>query len=241
MDAERRRKERAALDELDVLSSEDGGHELPQVEAASVVCATRQRYKRNRLAVLQATAQRIQQLEQLLNSAELAKHMAEAQARALSMEVGSKAVRARQRVQWLGSARTLDGAGLLSDHMARTLFDARSGQLLDASSSFFAMTGFTPGGLLQHDCPVPAADASKRPVTDSDDLLDSAQASVSSSDGRRGAVGSEQWTMSKPVKQYPRTTALIKRMMAGQLDSFQAPMRCRWVSEQLTYAHTLRN
>ena len=137
-DAQRRQRERAAVERLEALAP-CGEPEQRETSSSS---AARQQRKRRKLSILEASAARLAQLEQLLEEAERSN-------KALSAEVSSMAARELRSMQWTDASQTLHSAGLLGERLARALMDTHTGRLLDATSSYFARTGFTPGGALQ--------------------------------------------------------------------------------------------
>ena len=224
-DAERRRKEKAAFIVLARLSSEDGASEATRGGVLSAGSTARRRRKRSRLSVLEASAARIHQLERLLNTAELAKHMAEAQVRALS-----SIQRERESAQLLVASNALHATCRLRGRVARTLFDCRSGRLLDASSSFFEVTGFTPSGSLQR--VLNPRFVQRLTEDDESDACEVALVKTrcrrSGSNGRRSADASTEWIPIQSCNQYPATLQLMHEFQTGQRDSFTGVFRNRF-------------
>ena len=217
-DAQRRRGEATAMARLEQLSCE---HSLDK-------------RKRRKLLVLEASAKRLEQLERLLREAEQANRMSQSQVQALSSELSSVAAREQHSLQWMDASRSLHGAGLLGGRSVTALLDARTGQLLDASSSFFTLTGFTPSGVLQRcmrrvEPAFPTDDASPQPHLEPP-LVHANRANTASNMGA-GDDGPTQWVYYQPVKQYPSTLELLQELLTGQRDEFRAPFRCRFASQ----------
>ena len=227
-DAQRRHRERAVLRRLEELS---GGGEGGQSTAGggSTARQKRKRHERQKLAVLEASALHIERLERLLNASELANRMTEAQVHVLGDEIHGMIARERAGMQWLDGSSSLRRAGMLGNRFGSTLIDCRSGRLLDANSAFFAMTGFTPSGVLQRkldNMPLPAdeqsADSSDTPAHDRP-LVKAKR------DHRTDRSSTTHWIPLQPCRQYPRTITLLNELLSAQRDSFRAPFRCRWL------------
>ena len=226
LEVERRLEERDALRRLEALSRERERDEPSRERPTSSRSTARQKRKRHKLTVLQASADRIEQLEQQLRVSRLAHRMAEARARTLAEQTNGGVVRARHSAQWLDESNTLSDAGLLSDRFVHTLFDCRSGRLLNASNSFLALTGFTPNGALQRlfRSRDPSQDVSEYPLVRA---RRRAAAGGARSHGSEAAAG---WEPLEQVAQFPRTLRLVRELFAGQRDAMRAPQRYRWAN-----------
>ena len=225
-DTERRHREKAAIRRLEELAGAEESCHLPAAAATATTAdpsSVRQKRKRRKLSVLQASAARIERLEALLHASELTNRMSEARMQRMSEEISGIVTRERRNIQWLVASNVLRGAGLLGDHFASTLMDCRTGLLLDANSTFFATTGFTPGGVLQR---LLDRVGSVSQTEQYEYPLVRARRSVHY--GNHSGGGSAQWVALQPCRQYPRTMHLLQEMLTGQRDNFRAPFRCRW-------------
>ena len=131
-------------------------------------------------------------------------------------------------MQWLDGSLTRHSAGSMSFSFCTTLLDCRSGRLLDASSTFFRTTGFTPGGALQKlldhfALPSSPDDAPPVAITDADFPLIRAKREPADAD-----LGAVRWTPLWPAKQYPSTLQLLQQFLLGELRTLRAPVGCRW-------------
>ena len=221
-------KEIAAVTRLEQLCTGRQGGEV----AAAALTAQRRKRKRTRqykLAVLEASAAHIERLERLLGEAEQAKCVSESRARMLSEEVGGLLEHERQSLQWQDASRALHSSGLLCDRFATNLFCCRSGRLLDASSSFFTMTGFTPGGIL-HQVFTPLFDQSGDPHSDppSYPLVRARRGGACDGGASCGESESTEWEPLRPLKQYPLTLRLLNEFFTGQRTTFRSSFRGRF-------------
>ena len=225
-DVRRRRRENAIVRRLDQLCGAaaargvEGGDE-PRAPPRRT--RDRQKRKRNKLTVLEASAAHIERLEELLNASELANRMSEAQVRLLNDEIGAMVARERQSLQRRHAADVLHGAGMLQFRFACTMVDCSSGRLLDANSAFYTLTGFTPSGVLQRVLhPTSSTPPSDLP------LVRAKRHSHASRDSRLGQwQQSQQWVAREECRQYPGTIRLMCELKAAQRDSFCGPFRCR--------------
>ena len=226
-DAQRRLRERSAIERLDVLTS--SGEEAAQRQTASALSASvassarakRKRDKRDKLTVLEACAARIERLERMLDEAQQDNA-------ALSAELGVVVGRERQSAQWLDSSRSLDSAGLLSDRFISTQFDARSGRLLYANATFYNITGFTPSDVLYRlmnrvDPSSPSGPGAQQ--------ADPQSPFVPLFRERRGRAGGGESEPMERVprrycRQYPRTMQLFDDLFAGKRAAFSVVIRC---------------
>ena len=230
VDLQRRQRERVALRRLDeLLASEgDGVDEPPSADGDSAGASGKgnKRRRRQKLCVLDASAARIQRLERQLS-------MARQDVRLLTQEVNNMTAREQLCVQWMDASRALHGGVLLHDRMVNFLLDCRSGRLLDASSSFFDFTGFTPGGVLQrvlNRLDATSSTGASWQIPECEYPLVRAR--------RCGMSGAEQpdedepteWVAMPSCRQYPHTLRLIDEFHSGKRDNFRAQVRVRWAS-----------
>ena len=228
-DTRRRVKEIAAVKRLEQLCT--GG----QGEIVTGAALTTQRRKRKRtssrqykLSTLQASAAHIERLERLLGEAQQANRVSESRVRLLSEEVGSLLERERRGLQWQDASRALRSAGLLCDRFATNLFCCRSGRLLDASSSFFTMTGFTPGGILSRVL-TPLFEQSRDPHNEfAYPLVRARRGGACDGGASCGASESTEWEPLRPVQQFPHTLRLLNEFFNGQRTTFRASFRGRF-------------
>ena len=214
-DTERRRRETAALSRLDELTPSNEGH---GESAASGAATGRHKRKREKLSVLEAGVARIERLERLLSETESANRL-------LSEAVSDAVARERRSVQYMDASRALRSAGLLSNRLANALMECCSGRLLDASSGYFDLTGFTPGSVLRKvaSCADPALRGGEalQPPTSEYPLI--ARRKGCESDSER-----IEWKPLQPARQYPRTLKLLRELLAGERSTFRAASRQRW-------------
>ena len=231
-DAERRQREKSAvrrLDELSAEAKESTQHQQQPSAADSLTAPTaRQKRKRDKLSVLEASAARIERLEQLLVKEEQSNQV-------LSAEISNLVARERLSMQWQDASKSLDCAGLLSDRFLNTLFCARSGRLLHANARFFTESGFTPGGVLHR--VVNRLDPSS-PTGHKARLADSEYPLVRAR-GRRGSGELTEWVTKQMCKQFPATIQLFDDLFSGRRSTINVAIRCLWASRQLTYTHAL--
>ena len=145
IDAQQRRREKLAFDSLERLAAETG--DCGTATAANIdsdaSCALIAQQQRERDKVsARCSAARIARLERLLSQAVRSNET-------LSAEISWLFARERQSAQLLDASRALDSAGLLSDRLVSVQLEAHTGRLLYANAIFFAVTGFTPGGVLR--------------------------------------------------------------------------------------------
>ena len=217
-DAQRRQRERAAIERLEALAP-CGEQQQSEQTVSGSASEVRQQRKRRKLSVLEASAARIERLEQLLQEAEQSN-------KALSAEVNSMAERELKSLQWTDASQTLHSAGLLGERLARALMDTHTGRLLDATSSYFARTGFTPGGALQRiaNCANPSLRTGRlQQLPLAEYPLVRSRRSLSGAHGE-----TVQWVPLQSARQYPRTLQLLRELLAGERDSFRGAFRCRW-------------
>ena len=224
VDLQRRQKERVALRRLDELLAEEGADDQSTAvtDLAEASDKSKKHKRRQRLSVLDASAARIQRLEQELRAARQ-------DIRKLSEEVGSVAARERLCVQWMDASRALHGGGLLHDRLVTTLINCRTGRLLDASSSFFDFTGFTPGGVLQR--VLNRVDSTS--TTGEDRQLPDSEYPLVQAKRKANGIGADdksesiEWVPQRAVKQYPHSLGLLQELLTGQRSSVRASFRCR--------------
>ena len=234
VEAQRRRRETVALCRLEELcrAERDEGGEQPSTVAAPASASTgrqqRQKRKNHKLSVLEASAARIERLERLLSMSELSNRKSEARVQQLSDEVDGITTRERQSLQWLQSSRSLRGTALLDTRFARTLMECPTGRLLDANSTYFSLTGFTPGGVLQRvlDPVLATAEHSATPLSDIPLVREKRCSATDSLGLRRQPM---PWIPLRPLHQYPSTIRSMHELFSGVLDHCRATFRCRWV------------
>ena len=161
---------------------------------------------------------RIERLERLLTRAQ-------AQVQSASEEVSGIVARERRNLQWLDSSRALNSSSPMDSRFARALRDCRTGCVLDANGLFFDVTGFTPGSLLQRRMDPYFASPQNAPL---DVPLVHSNCQVHSDSGGGSSPRKVQWVPTQRCRQYPATERLLEELLAGQLEHFRAPLRCRW-------------
>ena len=232
-EAHRRHKERAALRRLHDMCAVEGA----AVEGSEQLCHTAaalsrpgHKRRRHKLSVLEASAARIQRLEELLNASELSNRVSEAQLSTLNDEISGMVRRERRGMQWLDASRALHETALLDDRLSYTLLDCRTGRLLDANSAFFSLTGFTPGGALQRvlDPVLASPDTTATPLSD----IPLVRANKTNPTHVSSSRGPMQWVPLWPCRQYPGAVRLLHELRTAKRDRYRAPFRTRWLDGQ---------
>ena len=193
----------------------------------------RRRSGRDKLSVLHASAVRIQQLELMLSAAQGHTRAAEATAQRVSCELDSALQRERDGLQWMDSARSLQSSSLLDDRISYLLVDWRTGQALHANTSFYAVTGFTPTGVLQRIMASPG-DATQ-PISEVPLVCRRRsnergcgqvypRLQLSTTDERDDDEQCE-WTPRRNCRQFPSSLLAIRDVWLGQKESCCVPLR----------------
>lgn len=229
-EARRRRRENSALRRLEQLCDAEQGEGVERLPSASAGAPGQQRRTRDRQSVLEASAVRIERLEELLNVADLTLRVSEAQVQRLSDEVSGMVQRERQTMQWLEALRPLRGSSLLDSRFASTLMDCHSGRLLDANNAFFSLTGFSPGGVLQRVLdPVLGLSDTATQLSDVP-LVRSRLCRNTDMGASNGTWSQMQWVPLRPLRQYPATVRAVRELLTAHVDDALVTFRSRWVN-----------
>ena len=219
----RRHKENVALRRLDELNKRS---EHFNYRAAPPTLAVEQK-RSDKLSVLEASAERIQQLEWLLSASEEVNRASEAAMRRVSNELSSVLRHERRGLQWLDSARALHSSTLLDDRFSYLLMERRTGKALHANSAFYAVTGFTPSGVLQRIfsqspmCPAPA------PVNEVPLVRRKRHSAEPSRRVEQLDEEHWEWVPRPRTLQYPSTIQAVSDVMMGERPSCYVPIRTR--------------
>ena len=219
--AQRRQRESEALRRLEELS-EDQAYDPLASSSSSTRHKRQKRSSRNKLSVLQASAERIQQLERMLFVAEQQKRAADAATRRVNTELSAVLQNERHGLQWLDSTRSLHSSTLLDDRFSLLLVEWRTGKALHANSRFYAVTGFTPSGILQRSF-APPPGCRLAPQDCEPPLVRQRKRSVRTID----AAEQWEWVPRPKVSQYPSSLLEIKSVMLGERASCYVPTRSR--------------